>query len=383
MFIFVLRDWYTRYIGWGTKYLYKEIDFAFLVHPRYLKDVREKFFIFRLIPKAVIYFFTRHFPPIFVSYVYTNFKKGDRTVRGAIIACPMLPDQMLKERSLASKRIIQCAQYAEKIGVRMIGLGALTSSMTRGGLDIIEHVSVGVTTGHAMTTYVVSLNTKSIAEKMGYDLTHSSIAIVGAAGSIGSNTARFLAQSGAENFLFIDTKYKTDLLYALRNEIEATYPKCRIKISNNIANVKDVRIIVTATNAHEEIVYSKYVSLGTIIVDDAQPTDIAADVMQRQDVLVLEAGVLDVPGVVVPINLGLHNTNDIFSCLAEVTCLVANGWSGHFSLGRLKAELLQHVQILYTKYHCKQAQFQNYLKVYTQQELEDFRKMYCDTNNIS
>src|SRR3989344_4183568 len=112
--------------------------FAFIAHPRNLKDATNKFFFLKFLPKPILLLFLKHMWPVIASEI-TDFKDlNGKPVRGYFIVISMLPEQMLKDKKYATKKIIQAINLAKKRGANIVGLGALTSSVTNGGKDLIE-----------------------------------------------------------------------------------------------------------------------------------------------------------------------------------------------------------------------------------------------------
>jgi predicted amino acid dehydrogenase len=124
-----------------------------------------------------------------------------------------------------------------------------------------------------------------------------------------------------------------------------------IEISHQVSSIGNCHIIVAATSAPEVVITSKDVSPGSIIINDAQPSDISPDIItDRKDVIVIEGGVLNTPNIDCNFNLGLANKTDIFSCLAETVLLTYGNQKGHYSTdsfdANFYAELKKHSEIL-------------------------------------
>lgn len=193
------------------------MKYAFLVHPRGLNDVFKKYPFLKILPKPLIEFcLLKFWPTVFVSKI-TGLKSVDGDpINGCIISVPLMARQMMEHRAIASKKILDAAFFAKKLGVEIIGLGALTSSCSKGGLDLIDEVDVNVTTGHAYTAHNVTRNIFELCKIFELDKNRITIAIVGAAGSIGSTSARVLARAGYRNLLMIDVEKNTIFLKTLR-----------------------------------------------------------------------------------------------------------------------------------------------------------------------
>ena len=59
-------------------------------------------------------------------------------IPGYIISVPLTPRQMMKNRHLVKKRILQAVKLAEKKGATIVGLGGLTASLTAEGTYIVK-----------------------------------------------------------------------------------------------------------------------------------------------------------------------------------------------------------------------------------------------------
>ena len=281
--------------------------FAFLVHPRSAKDVERKYPFFKYIPEDITNLFTKYFWPVSLSEI-TGLKsrKDGREIKGYVITVLTTARQMVEDRELALKRITQACILAQKKGAKLIGLGGLTSSFSKGGLDLINKVDINITTGHAYTSYNVTQNFFELVRYM--DLKKDiSIGIVGAAGSVGSTSAKLIAREGFNNLILIDVERKKHYFEDLGKEIHNLNSSTRIEFSHQIKDIKDCDVIIAATNAPEALIKSLDLKEGAIVIDDAQPSDVHPDVLDRKDVLVIEAGVTHTPNINSNFNFGLKN----------------------------------------------------------------------------
>ena len=310
--------------------------FAFLIHPRDLRDVFRKYKFLRFFPRSFIEFIFLYFwPPILVSKItgLKNNRNGEE-IPGFVISIPMTARQMIEHRDRARHKIVQAARLAKKKGVTIVGLGGLTSSLTGGGLELINKVDVNVTTGHAYTAFNVTRNVFELSEILGLDKGKINIAVVGAAGSVGSTSAKILARAGYKNILLVDLERKHHFFKDLILEMKELGPGIIITTSHQIADIKNSDFIITATNAPEALVTSEDLKPGAVIIDDAQPSDVSPEVFARPDVLAVEAGVVHTPGVKSNFNMGLKDKFDNFCCMAELLILASREWDDHYVINR-------------------------------------------------
>jgi fatty aldehyde-generating acyl-ACP reductase len=129
--------------------------FAFIIHPIDPKrDVSRKFpFLGRVLTERQIDFFSTFFPPVYISEIegITSASTG-KQVRGWFIAAPYTPRRMLElSERVVYRKIIQTGRMAERLGARMLGLGAFTSVVGDAGVTIAQSLDVPVTTGDSYT----------------------------------------------------------------------------------------------------------------------------------------------------------------------------------------------------------------------------------------
>ncbi len=324
-------------------------------------------------PEWFNHFIIKKFPPVVVTKINGVKKINGEEIEGVVIGFAMTAKQMMNDRELAQKKIVDCLKYAEKLGVKIAGLGALTSSLTRGGLDLVGKTEVIVTTGHALTVATVTENIFSIVSKLNLDISKEKIAIVGAAGSVGSTSFKRLAEKGARFFVLIDLKHKNERLEKIATEARNKFRDINIDISNNTDKIKGARFIITATNAPDAVIKSIHLSSGSIIIDDAQPSDISTEIIkEREDIVVIEAGTLHVPNIKYKFDFGLKHKEDVFSCLGEIITLSAFDKIESFSLGWLEAQKVEEIWSLAQKLDIRIAEYQNFHKTYI---IEDIKRV--------
>ena len=334
--------------------------YAFLVHPRRIDDVYRKYPLAKFVPENILTVILRFYWPVVISYpTGLVSQKTGKELKGMVITIPLTAKEMLNRRDHALKKIIQALKLAEKSGAKIIGLGGLTSSLSKGGLDLVGKTSLSVTTGHAYTAYNVTKNVFTLFEMMNMDHEKTVVAVVGAAGSVGSTSAKLIARKGFKHIILIDLARKHVHFKELVAEMKKLNPQVQITQSDKIADIKKAHIIVAATNASEALITSEHVRKGAIIVDDAQPSDVADDVLDRDDVLVIEAGVVHTPSVDSHFNFNLKDKYDNFCCMAEVLVLASLEHKGNYVINRATLEAVDEVSAHGDKIGFRIGDFQN------------------------
>ena len=322
--------------------------FVFIAHPRNLKDATNKFFFLKFLPKPVLLFFLKHMWPVTASEV-TGFKDlTGKPVRGYFIVISMLPEQMLKDKKYATKKTIQAVNLAEKRGANIVGLGALTSSVTDGGKDLIGKVNVNLTTGNALTSCVAFLDVQNIAKAKGINLNEETIAIVGATGSIGSAVSRLVARNyGAKLILIGRTMSHIELL---KKEIFEIRKDNNVEITDSLDKISSARIVIVATSSSSAFIHSEHLKQGAIIYDITQPRNVSSDVLkERSDLTMIDGGLVKIPEARINFNVGLPK-GVFFSCLTETMILSAEKEFDKLSLGHIDLEGIDFIHDKFNKY---------------------------------
>lgn len=348
----------------------REYSFAFLIHPRNIQDVYRKYPFAKYFSDEKVEWFLRYFWPIITSEI-TGLKisKTGKEIKGYIIGVPLLAKQMLEERELAKKRIIQAIKLAEKKGAKIVGLGALTSSVTKGGLDLVDRVKCNITTGHAYTAHNVTSNIFKLAELFNADKKRAIIAVVGAAGSVGSTSAQLIARAQFANLLLIDIERKAHLVNELIPYLKNLNPNINIEVSHQIGTVKKADFIITATNTPEALIEAEDLKSGAVVIDDAQPSDVSPEALKREDIMVIEAGLVHTPNIRNHFNFGFRDKYDNYCCLAEVLILASEEWNSHYVINRATLELVDEISELGNKLGFHVAEFQNFQEKISERKL--------------
>ncbi len=349
--------------------------FGFLVHSRDIKDFLIKYPKLRFVPNRLLNFFVKQFPPIVVSKITGLKDKNENEIPGYLLGIPMTARQMMEDHTQALKKIKQALRLAKRKNISLIGLGALTASFSKGGKEI-ESLGVGITTGRAYTVKTVTDYAKKVLHLFSLPKEKVQVAIVGAAGSIGSACAKILALDGVKNFLFVDLERKAEHLKKHVEELANKHHDIKIAISHRVGDIKGYDIIIAATSAPEVVIISDDLSPGAVVINDAQPSDISPEIIaERPDVIVIEGGVVHTPTVRCNFNMSLADRNDTFCCLGEVLILAHNRHFDHYALGELDLSLIEHIEELAKNFPISLAPFQNNSGYVSEEQINALRKI--------
>lgn len=272
-------------------------EFAFIIHPIDAKrDVSRKYPIAKYLPTPVIEWFIKGRDPVIVADMVGIHSKMGREAHGQMIACPLTPRQMVTlPIDFVWDKLQKCGEMVQARGAKILGLGAFTSVVGDGGITLSKRLpNLAITTGNSYTVATAIEGAKSAGELMGLLLSESKVAIVGATGSIGATCAEILAREAAEVALIGRNTEKLETLAArIRKEAPA-----EVTVYTEVAEgLRNADIIITVTSAVEAVILPEHIKPGAVVCDVARPRDVSVRVAkERDDVLVIEGGMIQVPG---------------------------------------------------------------------------------------
>ena len=158
---------------------------------------------------------------------------------------------------------------------------------------------------------------------------------------------------------------KIDLLHELMSK-EVNI----IQLTDDVGFVENADIIITATNAPYAIIKSHMVKPGTIILDDAQPSDMDISLENRDDILSVEAGITRLPGLNCNFNFGLLYRDDVFGCLGETILLTWHGHVGHYVIDDVSDRHLLEVEEMSKHVGFAQAEIRGFKRIYHDEEIQ-------------
>jgi fatty aldehyde-generating acyl-ACP reductase len=350
--------------------------FAFIIHPIDPKrDVSRKFpLLGRVLNEKQIDFFSTFFPPVYISEItgITSQATG-KEIKGWFIACPYTPKRMLElpERIVYNK-IIQTGRLAEKLGAELLGLGAFTSVVGDAGVTIAKALDVPVTTGDSYTVMVAVDAIREAAKVMDIPLGAATAAVVGATGAIGQVCAELLADD-VERLVLIGRRQ--DKLEELRDRLQV-HARSELVVSTKMDALKDAQLILTVTSALHEVIRPEHLQPGSVVCDVARPRDVSAMVAAvRDDILVIDGGMVDVPGPVdFHFNFGFP-PGKAYACMAETIALALEGRFEDYTLGKhLTRARVEEINAMAKKHGFRLSGFRSFEREVTPDQIETVRQ---------
>jgi acetylornithine/succinyldiaminopimelate/putrescine aminotransferase/predicted amino acid dehydrogenase len=310
---------------------------------------------------------------------------------GDFICLPFTARQLTALSPSEAQALVGAAiGLARDRGAGIVGLGGYTSIVSRGIRPLLEH-GVALTTGNSYTVISAIDAVFAAAEKVGQPIDQLRASIMGGAGSIGSAIACLLAEKVASLTLVgrpqdpalatarftrlvirllrhlrktqaAGARFATDSLAARLLSIATlsqvdrfTGPACAFDtaaqswVEHSLrgiplrwgadlpAAIADADLIVLATSSPDELVRPAMVKPGAVLCDLSRPPNVSAAMPQeRPDVVVIDGGVVAVPGLP-DLGFGFGFPKGLaYACMAETMML---GLEQHYEHTSLAQEL--------------------------------------------
>ena len=347
--------------------------FAFVIHPLDTSDVARKFPFARFLPARVIEGALKFLPTMKVAHI-TGVRSPYAEAEGWFVSCPLTARQIMSlPPDYVVEKVVQAGRLAERLGAKILGLGAFTKVVGDAGISVAQKLKIPVTTGNSYTVATAVEGAKEAARLMGHSLDEASVAVVGATGAIGRVCAELLAREVRDLTLI-----GRDI-----NKLEAVADRIlystglATKISADLKNsLKKADIVITVTSAVDTVIEPEDLKPGAVICDVARPRDVSRRVAaERPDVLVIEGGVVAVPGDVnFNFNFGFP-PKTAYACMAETMVLALEQRYESFTLGReLTADKVEEIAQLAKKHGFKLAGFRSFEKAIDTAQIEKIKE---------
>ncbi|HPF21402.1 MAG TPA: aminotransferase class III-fold pyridoxal phosphate-dependent enzyme [Syntrophomonas sp.] len=319
--------------------------------------------------------------------------KSGTIVEGWMIGVPFGGREIMQlPHAQTVDMIARAVDMGRDLGAEIVGLGALTSVVTRGGRSVTGR-DVAITSGNSFTTLMGVEALFQGAAKMHIETIAARGGVVGATGSIGRACALMLSEELSQLTLFgnpdhpvssnnrLQSLAREIFVYASRRmqqgemngislwlaqirqlllnraeEPALTYLACLdkedfsmtlmdevctyldidrpISISLSIPNdLPECELVIATSNSPEYLIFADDLQSGAVVCDVARPSDVAPCVYERDDVLILEGGLVQYPDQIsFGPNLGYRDGVSL-ACLTETVLLALEGECRDFSIG--------------------------------------------------
>ncbi|MBV9946299.1 MAG: aminotransferase class III-fold pyridoxal phosphate-dependent enzyme [Myxococcales bacterium] len=336
-----------------------------------------------------------------------------QTATGDFIVIPKTAEQLLRlSHEEAFDEVAAAVQLGKERGALIVGLGGYTSVVAQ-NLRALLRLGVSLTTGNSYTVVSAVDAAMAAARITERRLEQTRAAIVGGGGSIGSALAGLLAERVASLALVAregdaaSVRSREAVVLArmmrhlARHQLAGGYlgpgtlgaEMARLEVAQELGrsderfglNERTERKILEAvrglpirwttdleatvcesdqiflvTSSPKELVHSRMVRSGSVVCDLSRPPNVSPDLANRDDVIVIDGGIVEVPGQP---DLGFHfglSRGHAFACMAETMMLALEHRYEHTSLGRdLREDTLALLRGLATKHGFRLAELRS------------------------
>jgi len=402
--------------------------FAFLVHPLNLINYSEFDPTLSVLPEEKIAVLSEIGKELIKPFVIGNVRvisNFGATAYGEFVNIPYTAKQMIETPQDKMLEIVGDAiTLAVSRGANIVGLGAYTSVVTRGG-TLIRGKYVPLTTGNSYTVAASIEALKLASTRLEISLSKATASVIGATGSIGRALAILLGEEVSRVILVGNPahpkssmrrlkKVGIDLCMNIANLMKKGWipkdgtigdylltldipsiedldswekildllvDKGYIEITTDLSlAVSNSDIIVTATNSPKELIDPKKVKFGAIICDISRPPNVSPSIRElRPDVLVIDGGIVEVPGRP---SLGWYfgfEKGLVYACMAETMMLALEKNYSDMSLGSdLTIEGINYFRELAQKHGFKISQLRSFDRPITE---EDWNRLIAFRNS--
>jgi predicted amino acid dehydrogenase len=207
---------------------------------------------------------------------------------------------------------------------------------------------------------------------MDIPLHNATAAVVGATGAIGRVCADLLSEDVARLYLI---GRRDEALVELREQLKGP-GRGDMVLSTEIDVLKEAQLILTVTSALHDVIRPEHLLPGSVVCDVARPRDVSAMVVAtRDDILVIDGGMVDVPGPVdFHFNFGFPPGKS-YACMAETIALALEGRFEDYTLGKyITRERVDEITAIAERHGFRLSGFRSFEREVTPQQIEAVRR---------
>jgi predicted amino acid dehydrogenase len=354
--------------------------FAFVIHPLATRHISNhpKLRWTRHLPPRLVEMIAAQFPPLYIAKMRGIRSKATGVeLEGVLFTLGATPRELMRhDPSFTYRRLIKAARMAERMGAKIMGLGAFTSVVGDAGITVAQKSDIGITSGNSLTVAATLEAAKQAVQLMGGRIDSGRAVVIGATGSIGSVCARLLAQAVGDVVLIAP---RPERLLALKEQIERETPGARVIAATHAdAYLADADLIVTTTSALTgKVINVDKLKPGAVVCDVARPPDVKEeDARRRPDVLVIESGEILLPGEPnFGFDIGLP-AGTAYACLSETALLAMEGKFEDYTLGRnIELDKAKEMYRLMKKHGLELAGLRSFDRYITEADIAEKRRL--------
>jgi predicted amino acid dehydrogenase len=302
-------------------------------------------------------------------------------VEGLLLALDTMPGRLLKRPpAFTHRRLLQAARVAERMGARLMGLGAFASAVHDSGFAVAQRSTIGITSGSSLAVAAaIEAARRGMLLMRGEHGGMVRAVVVGANGAIGIVCARQLAGDAGEIVLIGP---HPERLLTLKQTIERETPGARVIAATRLDTyLSSADLIIVAARVRSEGAFDvEKLKPGAVICDIAIPASLTeADAARRPDVLLIDGGVLKLPGDPnLDLGAGLL-AGAANASLAEAALLAMDGKFGDYSVGRgVEIRRVREIERLMEKHGLELAGLRSFGRAVADADIAEKRRLAAE-----
>lgn len=375
--------------------------FGYVVHYGYPEDIYREYSFLEKMPPRISSAWGQGSFPVVNEIVLNDFptyrNQTEKSLHGWLIFITNYTKQMLYDGKLRTTKIRMAALLAKALGARLLGMGGLIASFAQGGNWLSDELEgMGITTGHAYTIGNIMQITDAAADSVGLGLDKATVAIVGAAGSIGSGCAKMIALYHPREIMLVElsTFNAQQRLDEIRTYISGIDNTITVTFTETLQAIRKADIVIVATNSPTSIIKAAYLKPGAIVIDDSFPKNVPRTLLdRRKDVILLEGGVMQLPPRIeilsarnmpdlmdAPLTRAI-SCKETYGCFAELIVLALYRHQQNYGLGVSDPSLAHDILAKAKKVGIGRAPLQCFDETVERQRLHAVARIIKSTHN--
>jgi fatty aldehyde-generating acyl-ACP reductase len=252
------------------------------------------------------------------------------SISGFQIIIAICPEFMRRRPKAAIAKIRMAVAAAASLGATVVTLGGLTSVLFRQEQTrAARSYRVAITSGNALTAAMTVRTVEEAARLRGLDLEETTVAILGAAGDIGSACSLVFCRRAHRLILAGRREHPLNQMAARCSSSPA---RAELSVRTDLkAAVRDADIVIAATSTPNLPLEPSSFKEEAIVCDVGYPRNIDRKTCARSDLWIFDGGLVSLPrSLPSQCDTGLPSPEICFGCYAEAIVLALEGaadWS--------------------------------------------------------
>lgn len=294
-------------------------SFAFIVHPITIQQIKKIWPAIRVFPDFIVKPNLKNIPAFKVSHIKQVRSVQRKEIEGFFVACPLTPRYMLEpNQEFVLNKIISTAHFAEKLGVKILGLSRYAAIVTDHGAKLTGNIQIPVTTGSTFTAWSVFEAIYRTAKMRHIDLAQSTLAVIDADTPIGQLCLNKLSEYIPEIIVTGRDRVKLEKIRESVHQLQHSVVSIR-EDAREAAQM--ATILINASSTFVANFDIQDLRPGILACDVSLLRNIASKADSRRDITVIDGDIIKLK---YPIELGVDTglpKDMVYAAMAETMLL--------------------------------------------------------------